>query len=135
LERGRVYRKPGRSPPQPGSALVVSVVWLLLGRVHHGISRRGRPRHRSLLIGLAAGIVEAEIMLGVLVEIFRGNGVAADCGLAREGDVALKNLMCVAANSDAGAVAVKRPIALRRSLLLGLEWLVSAKAPARRTRP
>jgi hypothetical protein len=43
------------------------------------IGRRARPR-RPLLIALAARIGDAEIVFGVLIEIFRGNGIAADSG-------------------------------------------------------
>ena len=110
-------------------ALAVALVWLLLGSVRHGISRRGRPRRSPLLSALAVRTRDAEIVLGVLVEIFRGDGVAANRGLAREGNVALKNLVGAAADSYVGAVAVEGLVALRCSLLL---WLVSVVAPARR---
>jgi len=43
----------------------------------------------------------------MLVEILRGDRVAADRCLLREGEIPLKNLMRAAANFYAGAVAVK----------------------------
>ena len=55
--------------------------------------------------------------------------IAANRGLARKADVALKNLVGAAADSYVGAVAVEGLVALRCSLLL---WLVSVVAPARR---
>jgi hypothetical protein len=100
-------------------ALAVVLVWLLLGSVHHGISRRSRPRRSSLLSALAVRTRNTEIVLGVLVEIFRDNGIAANRGLAREGDVTLKNLMGAAADSYAGAIAVEGLIALRRRCYCG----------------
>jgi hypothetical protein len=108
--------------------LAVALVWLLLGSVRHSISRRGRPRYSPLLKALAVRTRDAEIVLGVLVEIFRGDGVA-NRGFAREGNVALKNQVGAAANSYIGAVAVKGLVTLRCSLLL---WRVSVVAPARR---
>src|SRR4051812_35514256 len=93
-------------------ALAVALV-LLLGSVCNGISRRGRPWHGPLLSARSAHTREAEIMLGVLVEILRGNGIAANRGLACEGDVALKNLVGAAADSHVGAIAVECLIARR----------------------
>ena len=110
-------------------ALAVTLVWLLLGSILHGVSRRGRPRYSPLLKALAVRTRDAKIVLGVLVEIFRGDGVAANRDLAREGDVALKNQVSATADSYIGAVAVKSLVTLRCSLLL---WRVSVVAPARR---
>ncbi len=69
-------------------------------------------------------------MLGVLIEIFRGNAVTTGRGFPRKRDVAFKNLMCATADSYVGAVAVERLIALRRSLLL-LEGPVAGIVTAR----
>jgi hypothetical protein len=108
-------------------APAVALVWFLLGSVRHGISRHGRPRRSPLLIAITVRTCDAEIVLGMLVEIFRGDGVAANRGLPREGNIALKNLVGAAADSYIGAVAVEGLVALRCSLLLSL---VSVVAPA-----
>jgi hypothetical protein len=110
-------------------ALAVALVWFLLGSVRHGISRRGRPRYSPLLSALAVRTRDAEVVLSVLVKIFRGNRIVANRGLAREADVALKNLVGAAADLHARAVAVEGLVALRCSLLL---WLVPVVAPSRR---
>jgi hypothetical protein len=68
-------------------------------------------------------------MLSMLMEIFRGYGVAADCRFPGEGDVALKYLISAAADFEVGAVAVEGLISLRCSVLL-LEWPLAVKAPA-----
>jgi hypothetical protein len=68
-------------------------------------------------------------VLGVLVKIFRGNRIATNRDLARETDVALKNLMGAAADPYVGAVAVKGLVTLRCSLLL---WLVPVVTPSQR---
>jgi hypothetical protein len=88
-----------------------------------------RPR-RPLLSALAARIGDAEIVLGVLIEIFRGNAVVADSGFPRESDVPLEYLMGAPPDFDAGAIAVEGLISLRRSLGL-LEWPVAVVAAAR----
>jgi transposase len=70
-------------------------------------------------------------VLGMLVKIFRGDGVAANRSLARKGDVALKNLVGAAADSYVGTVAVEGMIALKGPLRLRLR-LVPVVAPTRR---
>ena len=65
-------------------------------------------------------------MLGVLIEIFRGNGVAANRGFPREGDVPLECLKGTAADLDVGAVAVEELISLGR-----LGGPIAVIAPAR----
>jgi hypothetical protein len=82
-----------------------------------------------LLGAVAARVCEAEIVLGVLIEIFRRNAVAADRSFPREGDVTLKYLSGVAAKLNVGAVAVEGLAPLWRSWLL-LEWPVAGIAPA-----
>jgi hypothetical protein len=55
-------------------------------------------------------------MLGVLIEIFRSNAVAADSGFPRESDVPLEYLMGAPADLDVGAVAVEEVTSLGRPL-------------------
>jgi hypothetical protein len=66
----------------------------------------------------------------MLIEIFRGDAVAADSGFPRESDVPLVYLMGAPADLDVGAVAVKEVISLRcpRGLLV---WPVAVVAAAR----
>jgi hypothetical protein len=59
------------------------------------------------------------------MEVFRGNVVSANRGLARKDDVTLKNLVGAAADSDVETVAVEGMVALRCSLLLGLVPVVA----------
>jgi len=81
------------------------------------------------LSGLAVLFADAEVVLGVLMKILRGHGVAADRRLAGEGDVALEYLIGAAADFEVGAVAVEGLISLRCSVLL-LEWPLAVKARA-----
>lgn len=69
-------------------------------------------------------------MLGVLMEIFRRYGVAADRRFPGEGDVTLEYLISTAADFEVGAIAVEGLISLRSSMLL-LEWPLAVKAPTR----
>jgi hypothetical protein len=82
-----------------------------------------------MVSALAVLVADAEVVLGVLLEVFRGHAVAADCGFAGEGDVALEYLLGTAANFEVGAVAVEGLISVRRSLLW-LKWPPAAEAPA-----
>ena len=109
--------------------LAVALVWILLGSVRYGISPCGPLWYNPLLSVPALHTRDAEIVLGVLVKIFRGDPIAADRRLARKADVALKNLVGAAANSHVGAVAVEGVVALRCSVLL---WLIFVVAPSRR---
>jgi hypothetical protein len=111
--------------------LVVAFVWLLLGSVHHGISRRGRPRRSPLLSAFAVRTRDTEIVLGMLVQIFRGDGIAANRDFARERDVALENLVGAAADLHARAIAVEDLVTLRCPLLLRLDWPITVIASAR----
>jgi hypothetical protein len=81
-------------------------------------------------VPISAGVADAEIVLGVLIEIFRGDGVAADRGFPREREISLKNLMGATADLDVGAIAVEGLAPLWRSLLL-LEWPVAVIASTR----
>ena len=42
-------------------------------------------------VPISAGVADAEIVLGVLIQIFRGDGIAADRGFPRERGISLKN--------------------------------------------
>ena len=81
------------------------------------------------MIALAGGIVDTEIMLGVLIEIFSSNSVVGDRGFPREADVTLEYLKSAATDLDVGTVAVERlMISLGRSWGL-LEWPGAVVAP------
>ena len=77
-----------------------------------GIRRRGRRRW-ALLSAIAVRIGNAEIVLGVLIEIFRSDTVVPDRGFPRERDVAFKDLIGAAADPYVWAVAVEDLVALR----------------------
>ena len=89
-----------------------------------------RRRRRPLLTAFTVLFADAEVMLGVLMEIFCGYGVAADRRFPGEGDVTLEYLIGAAADFEVWAVAVEKLISLRCSMLL-LEWPLAVKAPAR----
>jgi hypothetical protein len=92
-----------------------------------GIGRGGR--RCPLLIAVTAGVGDAEVVLGVLIEIFDGDTVIADRSFPCERDVPLENLMGATADFDVGAIAVEGLASLWRSLLLG-KWSVAVIAPA-----
>jgi hypothetical protein len=69
-------------------------------------------------------------VLGVLIEIFRSNAVAADSGFPREGNVTLEYLMGTPPDLDVGAVAVEEVISLGRPLGL-MVWPVAVVAAVR----
>jgi hypothetical protein len=83
-----------------------------------------------LLIALSVGVVDAEIMLGVLVKILGGYSIVGDRGFPRKANVTLEYLMRAAADLDVGPVAVEGLIVLRNSRRL-LERSVCVKAAAR----
>jgi len=83
-----------------------------------------------LLIAFAVRIVDAEIVLGVLIEIFGSNSVVSNRGFPRKADVTLEYLKTAATELDVGAVAVKGLIVLRNSGRL-LERPVAIITPAR----
>jgi hypothetical protein len=105
------------------------LAWSCLGWVHFDIGRRARPRC-SLLIALAVRVGDAEIVLGVLIEIFRRDPVVGYRRFPREGNVPIEYLMGAPPDLDVGAIAVEGLISLRRSLGL-LEWPAAVIAPAR----
>src|SRR5579862_7171550 len=81
---------------------------------HFQIRRGCRPR-RALALALAQRIHDPEIMLGVLIEVFRRHPVAARLRLPRQRDVTLEYLIRVAAYFDARPVAVERLDAMRQA--------------------
>ena len=85
-------------------------------------------RWHPLLIDIATRVRGAEIVLRVLIEIFRSNRVTSDPRFTREGNVALEYLMGVAPNLQVGAIAVEGVAALGRSGLV--DWPVTLVAPA-----
>jgi hypothetical protein len=94
-----------------------------------GIGRGGQ--RRPLLIAVAAGVGDAEVVLGVLIEIFDGDTVIANRSFPSERNVPLENLMGATADFDVGAIAVEGLSSLWCSLLLR-EWPVAVMAPAGR---
>ena len=88
-------------------------------------------RRRPLLIAVTAGVGDAEVVLGVLIEIFDGDTVIADRSFPCERDVPLENLMGATADSHVGAIAVEGLASLWRSLLLR-KWPVAVIALAGR---
>jgi hypothetical protein len=101
----------------------------LLIFVCRGVGRGGR--RRPLLIAVAAGVRDAEVVLGVLIEIFDVDTVTANRSFPSERNVPLENLMGAATDFDVGAIAVEALASLWCSLLLR-EWPVAVIAPAGR---
>ena len=108
-------------------AVWIGCVCGLLIVAYRGIGRGGR--RRPLLIAVTAGVGDAEVVLGVLIEIFDGDTVIADRSFPCERDVPLENLMGATADFDVGAIAVEGLASLWRSLLLR-KWPVAVIAPA-----
>src|SRR3954468_24278074 len=63
-------------------ALAVVLIWLRLGSVRRIISRCSLSRRNPWPSTLLVCTREAEIVLGVLIEVFRGDAVSANRGLA-----------------------------------------------------
>lgn len=82
-----------------------------------------------MLLPLAVGVVDAEIVLRVLVIILGGNSIVAPLCLTCQGRIAFEYLRGRSANSNVGAVAVEYLIALRVPRPLG--WTVSVETAAR----
>ena len=139
VRRSALFGLPGLQSSLCEVWLIVSPAWLravwigcvcrLLIFACRGIGRGSR--RRPLLIAVAAGIGDAEVVLGVLIEIIDGDTVIADRSFPSERDVPLENLMGATADFDVGAIAVKSLASLWRSLLLR-EWPVAVIAPAGR---
>ena len=66
----------------------------------------------------------------MLVEILGGNSIAARCRLARQGEVALENLVGAASDLNVGPVAVEYLTVSRRSQLL-IKRAICVKATTR----
>src|SRR5260370_23496553 len=81
---------------------------------HFEIGRGGRPR-RAVTLALALRVHDAEIVLGVLIEVFRRDPVAAGLRLPRHRDVSLEDLIGVAADFYIGPVAVEGLDAFRQA--------------------
>src|SRR5713101_437918 len=71
---------------------------------HLGVRRSHRPR-RDHLVAVAVRVHDAEIVLGVLVEVLGGDAVARRRRFARKRNVALEHLISIAADLDAGTAA------------------------------
>src|SRR5215204_4474820 len=110
-------------------AVWIECVCRLLIVACRGIGSGGR--RRPLLIAVAAGVGDAEVVFGVLIEIFDGDTVIADRSFPCERDVPLENLMGATADFDVGTIAVEGLASLWRSLLLR-KWPVAVVAPAGR---
>ncbi len=76
---------------------------------HLGVCRRHRTRHSTLLaMPLTICIHDAEIVLGMLVEVLCRYTIAARRRLACERDISLEHLVRIAADLDARTIAVER---------------------------
>jgi hypothetical protein len=96
---------------------------------HFEIGRRCRPG-RTLALALAGQIHQPEIMLGVLIEVFRRDPVAAGLRLPRQCDIPLEDLIGVATNLYARAIAVEGLDAVRRARpVVVVLWTATAAAP------
>ena len=100
--------------------LLVALPRLAVAAAHLDIGRGARSR-LALVLALALGIHDAEIVFRVLIEILRRNPVAARLRFASQRDIALKDLIGVAANFDAGAVTVEslHPVRQTRPIVVG----------------
>src|SRR5947209_5774223 len=87
---------------------------LAVAGIHVEVGRRCRAG-LAVLLPVALRIHDAEIMLGVLIEVFRRDAVAARLRLPRHRDIALEHLIRVAAYLDARPVALKALGAVRRA--------------------
>ena len=82
---------------------------LSLSAAQLGIGRSDRAwRRPGLRVGLAVRIHNAEIVLRVLIQIFRCDPVSACSRLTCERDIAFEDLVCIAADLYVRTVAVKR---------------------------
>src|ERR1051325_11948554 len=110
-----------RHPPLVAVALpsISLAIPLAIAGIHVEIGRGCRAR-LAVLLALALRIHDSEIMLGVLVEVFCRDPVAARLRLPSHRDIALEHLIRVAAYLDARAVALKALGAMRRAGCSGL---------------
>jgi len=68
---------------------------------------RGRRSRLPVLIPIALGVHDPEIVLGVLVEILGGDAVAAGRRFPRQRNIALEDLIGIAADLYVRSVAVE----------------------------
>jgi hypothetical protein len=108
--------------------MLFGFAWSLRGWVQLEIG--GRRCRRPLLTALAAALADAEIVVGMLMEVFRCDAVAGDRRFPGENHVPLEYLIGAAANFEGGPVAVQGLISLRCCLSL-LKGPLTAKAPRR----
>jgi hypothetical protein len=83
------------------------------------IGRRHRARWR-VRTAFAVGIHDAKIVLGMLVQVFSGNPIAAGSRLACQRDVPLEYLIRIATDLDVRTVAVESldPIRQPRAIMM-----------------
>src|SRR5437763_942377 len=114
-----------RNPPLLVLALlpIALAIPLAVAGIHVEVGRRCRAR-LAVLLPVALRIHDAEIMLSVLIEVFRRDAVAARLRLPRHRDIALEHLIRVAAYLDA------RPVALKALGAVGRAWSSPAAAAA-----
>ncbi len=109
--------------------LVLALLTIASAAAHFEIRRGCRPR-RALALALAQRIHHPEIMLGVLIEVFRRDPVAAGLRLPCHRDIALEDLVGVAANFHARPVAVECLHALRQARPVVMRAAAAAMRPA-----
>src|SRR6185312_1298571 len=86
---------------------------LAIGTVHLGV-RRGHGPWRHVL-PVAVGLHDPIVVLGMLVEVLGSDAIARGRGLARQRDIALENLIGIAPDFDAGAIAIEGLHPVRRT--------------------
>src|SRR6266567_345826 len=92
---------------------------------HLGVRRSHRPRRDHLVaLAVAVRVHDAEIVLGVLVEILGGDAVARRRRFARKRNIALEHLISIAADLDTGTAAFEYLTAVRRSRPIALALLL-----------
>ena len=100
---------------------------LAIAAAHLEIGWSGRPR-RALALALAERIHDPEIMLGVLIEVFSRDPVAARLRLSRQRDIALEDLIGVAADFYVRPIAVECLDPMRQSWPVGVVMWPAATA-------
>src|SRR2546421_7815376 len=98
----------------PIALAIALAIPLAVAGIHVEVGRRCRAR-LAVLLPVALRIHDAEIMLSVLIEVFRRDAVTARLRLPRHRDIALEHLIRVAAYLDARPVALKALGAMRRA--------------------
>src|SRR6266849_3322108 len=89
------------------SLLALAFARLAVAADTHFEIRRGCRSRRALALALAQQIHDPEIMLGVLIEVFRRDPVAAGLRLPRQRDIALEYLIGIAADFYVRPIAVE----------------------------